>query len=115
MKPASLSAVTVRSTCSMQGLKQHIRVIRSVCQPVNITIDMTDGGSVYVTLKAFLACSTASHGIGRSRNTNVRTVIRRGMRVGLLVSYIPASTVSTTVNPSLQTFLCDRVTISSIP
>ena len=29
VKPVSLSALTVRRTCSMQGLKQHIRVERS--------------------------------------------------------------------------------------
>ena len=34
----------------MHGLKQHMRVTRSL-------------------RKAFLACSTASHGAGRSRNT----------------------------------------------
>lgn len=31
MKPASFSALTVRMTCSMHGLKQHIRVVRSFC------------------------------------------------------------------------------------
>lgn len=47
----------------------------------------------------------------------VRTVIQRfrSMLIGLLLCYIPASTVSTTVNPSLHTFLCVRVTTSSIP
>jgi len=29
VKPASLRAVTVRKTCSMQGLKQQMRVMRS--------------------------------------------------------------------------------------
>lgn len=29
VKPASLSALTVRKTCSMHGLKQHIRVGQS--------------------------------------------------------------------------------------
>jgi len=29
VKPASLSVLTVRKTCSMQGLKQQIRVKRS--------------------------------------------------------------------------------------
>lgn len=47
----------------------------------------------------------------------VKTVIQRfrSTLIGLLLCHIPASTVSTTVNPSLHTFLCVRVTISSIP
>ena len=32
MKPASLSVLTVRRTCSMHGLKQQIRVRRSFCK-----------------------------------------------------------------------------------
>ena len=32
MKPASFSAVTVRRTCSMHGLKQQMRVVRSFCE-----------------------------------------------------------------------------------
>ena len=31
VKPASLSAETVRRTCSIHGLKQHIRVGQSFC------------------------------------------------------------------------------------
>lgn len=50
VKPASLRALTVRKTCSMQGLKQHMRVMRSL-------------------RKAFFAWGMASHGAGRSRKT----------------------------------------------
>jgi len=31
VNPASFNALTVRRTCSMHGLKQHIRVTRSFC------------------------------------------------------------------------------------
>lgn len=52
------------------------------------------------TRSAFFACSTASQGAGRSRNTvaDIRGV--EGEQDGSL----PASTSSTTVNPSLHTF-----------
>jgi len=35
VKPASLRAVTVRKTCSMQGLKQQMRVMRSFWEGMN--------------------------------------------------------------------------------
>ena len=39
MNPASFRVETVRMTCSMHGLKQHIRVVRSFCRP-NIEVDV---------------------------------------------------------------------------
>ncbi len=36
MKPASFRAETVRRTCSIQGLKQHILPVRCFCQTASI-------------------------------------------------------------------------------
>jgi hypothetical protein len=70
VKPASLRALTVRKTCSIQGLKQHIRVKRSFYEQFDERIcivgKMYEGGR---TLRAAFACSTASQGAGRSKKT----------------------------------------------
>lgn len=126
VKPASFSAVTVRSTCSMQGLKQQIRVIRSLCQTQSV-LRMHGKALTAVkrvtewrcfTLNAFLACSTASQGIGRSRNTARKRSFSAYEALSMperMYRHVPASTVSATVNPSLHTFLWVRVTMSSMP
>lgn len=44
VKPASFSALTVRNTCSMQGLKQHIRVVRSFCNQQKVNEILEHGG-----------------------------------------------------------------------
>ena len=46
MKPASLSAATVRMTCSMHGLKQQMRAVRSVWA-VSAAAGTREGGWTY--------------------------------------------------------------------
>jgi hypothetical protein len=79
VKPASFRALTVLKTCSMQGLKQHMRVVRSFCGDwhiLRVNTSCQNTKKVH-TLRACLACSTASHGAGRSRNTRGMMNARR--------------------------------------
>lgn len=77
VNPASFSAETVRRTCSIHGLKQHIRVAQSFCGGQRVNLRMSGRSRrrrETRTRSAFFACSMASHGAGRSRNTGTRLI-----------------------------------------
>lgn len=107
VKPASLRALTVRRTCSMHGLKQHIRVIQSFC----VDGEMGDLGFERTHPKSLLGMLD---GVPWGWDIKKYYIHQDLGRLGLNgISQLSA--VSVTVNPSLQTLRWVRVTTSRRP
>ena len=111
MNPASFSVLTVLRTCSTHGLKQQMRVVRSFWRLSQIPAHSKHWlGNILVALSWHgrrRPTEPAGQGTLKDEPVTVSDVQEKG--------YVPASAASVTVKPSLQTFRCVRVTISSIP
>jgi hypothetical protein len=114
VNPTSFRALTVRRTCSMHGLKQHIRVVRSFCRWEMLAEHLEGFGKrQYVRVEPSWRVRRRPMGLGdqgrldRQDRLATSEMSTRGC--------VPESAVSTIVKPSLQTLRWVRVTTSAMP